>query len=51
VDLAALMMSNSKNKYSTSDIKQAADLINKCLKWVPEDRVTASQAMHHPFLA
>lgn len=49
VDLASLMVSNSTNKYSATDIKQAADLINKCLMWVPEDRVTASQAMQHPF--
>lgn len=51
VDLAKLMMSNAKSQYAASDIEKAADLIKKCLKWVPEDRITAKDARSHPFFA
>jgi serine/threonine protein kinase len=49
IDLAKLMMSNSKSSYIQSDIEKAADLIKKCLRWVPEDRITAKDARLHPF--
>ena len=49
VDLARLMMSNSKSCYDPGDIEKAADLIRKCLKWVPEDRISAREAMSHSF--
>lgn len=35
--------------WSESDLKDAADLIEKCLKWVPKDRITAEQAGQHKF--
>jgi serine/threonine protein kinase len=50
VDLARLMMSNSKSFYDSADIEKAAELIRLCLKWVPEDRITARDAMNHAFL-
>ena len=51
VDLARLMMSNSKSHYQIADVEKAADLINKCIKWVPEDRITAHAAKMHPFFS
>jgi len=45
------MMSNSKSSYIQSDIEKAADLIKKCLRWVPEDRITAKDARLHPFFS
>jgi len=49
VDIAVLMTKNSKSPYQETDIKHAADLINKCLKWVPGDRISAANALKHPF--
>ena len=34
-DLKEIMMSNSRNSYNSTDIANAADLIQLCLKWVP----------------
>lgn len=51
VDLSRLMMSNSKSSYIQSDIEKAADLIKKCIKWVPEDRISAKDACNHPFFS
>lgn len=28
----------------------AADLVGRMLKWVPSDRISAQEAMMHPFL-
>ena len=49
VDLAVLMTKNSKSPYEETDIKHAADLISKCLMWVPADRISAAKALSHPF--
>jgi len=49
VDLVEIMMANSRSRYSREDIVQAADLIEKCLKWVPKERITATDALNHPF--
>lgn len=49
VDIAVLMTKNSKSPYEEADIKNAADLINKCLKWVPSERITAAGALNHSF--
>jgi serine/threonine protein kinase len=38
-----------KNIYAEQDLADAADLIEKCLKWIPQDRISAKQAMDHPF--
>jgi serine/threonine protein kinase len=37
--------------YSKSDVEQAADLLSHMLKWVPNQRISAADAMLHPFLA
>jgi len=37
--------------YNPTDVFQAADLIQKCLKWVPSDRTNADACINHPFLA
>jgi glycogen synthase kinase 3 beta len=51
LDLAKLMMSNPKSSYIQSDIEKAADLIEKCLRWMPEDRIKAKDALSHPFFS
>ena len=48
-DLVEIMMSNSRSRYSREDIVQAADLIEKCLRWVPKERISAQDALSHPF--
>ena len=35
--------------YSKQDIKDAADLITKMLKWVPKDRISCRAALNHRF--
>jgi len=35
--------------YNEQDLKDAADIIEKCLKWVNKDRITAEEALQHPF--
>jgi serine/threonine protein kinase len=40
----------NKGKYSATDIEQAADLVHSMLRWVPSERVSAADAMRHPFL-
>jgi serine/threonine protein kinase len=51
VDLAKVMMSNARSAYSREEIDLVADLINKCIKWIPQDRVTCLDALKHPFFA
>ena len=41
----------SKAKYGEEEVKLAADLVNKMLRWVPSDRISAQEAMNHPFLS
>ena len=48
-DLVEIMMSNSRNRYDRADMIQAADLIEKCLKWVPNQRISAIDALSHTF--
>ena len=40
---------NESGHYEERDIELAADLINKCLVYEWENRVTAEQALQHPF--
>lgn len=49
-DLAEIMLSNSRSSYNREDIVRAADLIERCLCWVPSERLTASAALKHAFL-
>ena len=35
--------------YTENDLKDAADLIEKCLKWVPRERIAAGDALEHAF--
>ena len=51
VDIASLLMKQYSSFDTEADIMQAADLINQCLSWVPEDRIKASDALCHKFLA
>lgn len=39
------------DKYGKDQVELAADLVHHMLRWVPEDRLSASAAMAHPFLA
>ena len=48
-DFVEIMMSNSRSRYVRDDIEQVADLIEKCLCWVPNERISASAALKHPF--
>jgi serine/threonine protein kinase len=45
-DLADLM----PKFYKKREIKQAIDLIESMLEWDPKERVTAEEALQHPFL-
>lgn len=36
--------------YDKQDLNQAMDLVKMCLQWVPAKRVTAQEALDHPFL-
>ena len=40
---------NEPKQYDSEFLKQAADLCEKCLKWVPNDRISAEDALNHPF--
>ena len=40
-----------KEWYGDEDVKMAADLVDKMLKWVPAERLSAMDAMNHSFLA
>ena len=37
------------NLYTETDLLEAADLIEKCLTWIPKDRITAEGALNHTF--
>jgi serine/threonine protein kinase len=43
------LLSHSK-QYTNEEIDLAADLIEKCLRAFPGDRVSAAEALQHPFL-
>ena len=49
-DLVQIMLSNSRSQYQSQDIKMAVDLIDLCLKWAPCHRISAHDALNHPFL-
>lgn len=51
VDLVQLLTAYDKKTYEIDDVTMAADLIQKCLMWVPTDRISAFQATQHPFFA
>ena len=40
-----------KEWYGDEEVKMAADLVDKMLRWVPAERVSAMDAMNHSFLA
>ena len=40
----------NKERYGTTDVQDAADLVSRMLRWVPSDRISAKDAMMHPFL-
>jgi serine/threonine protein kinase len=42
---------NPKGLYTNADIRNAADLIEKMLAWVPSERISCAEALNHPFLA
>jgi len=35
--------------YTKKDIEEAADLIQKMLKWVPSERISCEDALKHSF--
>jgi len=35
--------------YQKKEIEEAADLIQKMLKWVPQERISCEEALKHPF--
>jgi serine/threonine protein kinase len=40
-----------KDWYGEEEIALAADLVDKMLRWVPSDRISAREALNHPFLS
>jgi serine/threonine protein kinase len=48
VDISRLLTAYDKNFYDAEDIKNATDLIQKCLRWVPADRISSAEAVEHP---
>jgi serine/threonine protein kinase len=49
IDLRKLFSANGA--YQAEDVEAAANLIQRMLRWVPSDRISAEDAMMHPFLA
>ncbi len=49
--MVEIMLSNARNGYKRADVEQAAELIEQCLSWVPQDRISASDALNHPFIS
>jgi serine/threonine protein kinase len=41
----------NKEKYGEKEVEMAADLVHKMLRWFPGDRISAAEAMSHPFLS
>ena len=48
IDLRLLF---NKSIYGVEQVDLAADLVHRMLRWVPGDRLSAAEAMAHPFLA
>ena len=40
----------AKNIYKENDLREAADLIEKCLNWIPRRRISAEDALKCNFL-
>ena len=40
----------NKHHYGDEQVRMAADLVNRMLRWVPSDRLSAIECMNHPFL-
>ena len=51
VDFSKLIMANPGNNYTKREAELASDLIKQCLRWYRLDRITAEQAMQHPFFS
>lgn len=53
LDMLSMLKTSSaylKHKiYSEQDLKDATDLIEQCLQWIPSNRITAVGALVHPF--
>ena len=49
VDFEVLMSKIRSSSYTLQDVKDAANLIERCLEWVPSHRISASAALSHPF--
>mmetsp|Transcript_28753 Transcript_28753/g.38338 ORF Transcript_28753/g.38338 Transcript_28753/m.38338 type:complete len:82 (+) Transcript_28753:240-485(+) len=49
LDMCAILQSNSRACYDRQDLRDAADLIKLCLKWVPKERLKAKEALAHAF--
>ena len=45
-----IMLGNSRSKYTRQELQSAVDLVEQCLRWVPSERITAANALSHPFL-
>jgi hypothetical protein len=43
--MVKLMTAYPVSGYSIEDVNLAADLVKKCLKWVPSERITAEMAI------
>lgn len=48
-DLLRSTSAYSDGFYKDEDLKDAADLIEACLTWLPKDRISAKDAMSHKF--
>ena len=51
VEFDVLLSKIRNSSYADQDIKDAAHLIDRCLEWVPNKRISASAALSHPFFA
>jgi len=45
VDLKKLILSHECGNYTDEQAEKGTDLIKKCLKWAPSDRISANEAL------